>query len=92
MAVFSLLKISASYKYTRSMNVAITKNRQKFLTTKEAAAILGCTSAHVRLLIRDGELEAQREHEGFPYLVNEASVRQYDERSFTAGRPRKHRN
>jgi excisionase family DNA binding protein len=59
------------------------------ITVKQAAAILDCTEAHVRLLITRGRIEAKPF--GHVYLVNAASVAQYlkHERQPGKGRPRK---
>jgi excisionase family DNA binding protein len=59
------------------------------ITVKQAAAILDCTEAHVRLLISRGRIKA--EPFGHVYLVNAASVAHYlkYERQPGRGRPRK---
>ena len=59
------------------------------ITVKQAAAILDCTEAHVRLLICRGRINA--EPFGRVYLVSPVSVAHYlkHERQPGKGRPRK---
>lgn len=59
------------------------------ITVKQAAAILDCSEAHVRLLITRDRIEAKPF--GSVYLVNRASVEHYlkHERQPHRGRPRK---
>lgn len=59
------------------------------ITVMQAAAILDCTAAHVRLLISHGRIEAKPF--GHVYMVNAASVADYlkYERQPGRGRPRK---
>jgi excisionase family DNA binding protein len=59
------------------------------ITVKQAAEILDCAEGHVRLLIRQGRIEAQRF--GMMHQVDRASVERYlkHERQPGKGRPRK---
>jgi excisionase family DNA binding protein len=59
------------------------------ITVKQAAEILDCSEAHVRLLITRGRIDA--EPFGRVYLVSAASVAHYlkHERQLGKGRPRK---
>ena len=59
------------------------------ITVKQAAEILDCDEAHVRLLIRQGRIEAGRF--GTMHQVNPMSVAHYlkHERQPGKGRPRK---
>lgn len=59
------------------------------ITVKQAAEILDCSEAHVRLLITRDRIEAKPF--GSVYLVNRASVEHYlkHERQPHRGRPRK---
>ena len=59
------------------------------ITVKQAAEILDCSEAHVRLLITQGRIEAKPFAR--VYLVNRASVEHYlkHERQPHRGRPRK---
>jgi excisionase family DNA binding protein len=59
------------------------------ITVKQAAEILDCSAAHVRLLCSRGRIEAKRF--GIVLLVNPTSVAYYlkHERQFHKGRPRK---
>jgi excisionase family DNA binding protein len=61
------------------------------ITVKQAAQVLDCSEAHVRLLISRGRIEAKSF--GKVWLVDPASVRHYlkHERQPGKGRPRKTR-
>ena len=58
---------------------------EKLLTTLDAAAILGCSPAHVRWLIRAGKLP--RRALGRDYFLTRAEVDRYRP-AHPAGRPR----
>ena len=57
-----------------------------WLTTQEAAELAGYHQAHIRLLIRKGEIEAQKW--GRDWMINHASLVQYMSRIQAQGEKR----
>lgn len=58
-----------------------------FVSVAEAAAIIGCTAAHVRRLLIDGTLAGQKLNER-AWAVEKKSAERYARTPQTFGRPR----
>lgn len=64
------------------------------MTTEQAAQIIGCSSAHVRLLIRRGLCKAHKRAStntkvGYEYDVSATEARRIRDTKHQRGRPRK---
>lgn len=58
-----------------------------FVSVAEAAKIIGCSDAHVRRLLIDGELQGQKLNER-AWAVRQDSAEKYATKPQTRGRPR----
>lgn len=61
--------------------------KTQFITTAEAAEIIGCTERHVSLLIREGRIEAEP-FGGNTWAVKKKSAEEYAAIPQRTGRPR----
>ncbi len=59
----------------------------EYITTADAATLLGCTPAHIRLLLARGDIKGKKAWGG-AWMVSKASAEKYKPDS-AAGRPRK---
>ena len=60
---------------------------EKLISVTEAAAIIGCTTAHVRLLLSEGKLVGQKIH-ARSWIVDRDSAKAYSRIEQTVGRPK----
>lgn len=63
---------------------------QNFLTSTEAAALIGCTDGRVRQLLRDGELLGKKIGKRM-WLIPEDEAKKIRDLPIETGRPRKNK-
>jgi len=84
---FSLALVS-SLKHNQEM---IKMLENKWITTKEAAELIGCTRAHVSYLADKGQLVAERVNPRC-WLIEKKSAQEIAKIPAKTGRPRKNSN
>ena len=63
---------------------------ENWITISQAADLVGCTTAHLRLLAKRNELRAEKV--GFVWLVDRAHAEELAEKRPNVGRPRSRKN
>jgi len=82
---FLLLPVYCRHRILGAMSTML-QARTNWITSAEAAEIIGCTIAHVSLLIRHGEIEATKF--GFAWAIEKSSAERFAKTPQKTGRPR----
>jgi excisionase family DNA binding protein len=72
------------YPYTQTYNDRVMPDLINYVTTQEAATILGFHVHHVRRMVREGDLKAKKV--GYMWFISRKSIEEYIEENADLGK------